>query len=175
MTKTSRKKSSSVSSVQPKKRERKPPSGTRLETGSGSVETQGRLRVRMYRVGFGDFFLMTIPTDSGPEHILIDCGVTNGRTGKGDIAAVTLSGLTTVKRVDEMLGIDQILELDLNQVTDSGPKRGTRDGIAFGKKRVFRTRLQQAATMEIPHGLRRTAWSGSRVPHHSGIVITQQK
>jgi beta-lactamase superfamily II metal-dependent hydrolase len=42
----------------------------------------------MYRVGFGDFFLITIPTDSGPEHILIDCGVTNGRTGKGDIGTI---------------------------------------------------------------------------------------
>jgi hypothetical protein len=33
------------------------------------------LRVRMYRVGFGDFFLITVPTDSGPQHILVDCGV----------------------------------------------------------------------------------------------------
>src|SRR4051812_3539833 len=33
------------------------------------------LRVRMYRVGFGDFFLVTVPTAGGPQHILIDCGV----------------------------------------------------------------------------------------------------
>jgi beta-lactamase superfamily II metal-dependent hydrolase len=33
------------------------------------------LRVRMYRVGFGDFFLLTVPTGNGPRHILIDCGV----------------------------------------------------------------------------------------------------
>ncbi len=33
------------------------------------------LRVRMYRVGFGDFFLVTVPTAAGPKHILIDCGV----------------------------------------------------------------------------------------------------
>lgn len=33
------------------------------------------LRVRMYRVGFGDFFLLTVPTGAGPKHILIDCGV----------------------------------------------------------------------------------------------------
>jgi len=43
------------------------------------------LRVRMYRVGFGDFFLFTLP---GPQHILIDCGVTRGKTGKGDIATI---------------------------------------------------------------------------------------
>lgn len=29
----------------------------------------------MYRVGFGDFFLLTVPTSAGPKHILIDCGV----------------------------------------------------------------------------------------------------
>jgi beta-lactamase superfamily II metal-dependent hydrolase len=33
------------------------------------------IRVRMYRIGFGDFFLVTVPTPSGPKHILIDCGV----------------------------------------------------------------------------------------------------
>src|ERR1039457_54740 len=36
---------------------------------------QGSIRIRMYRVGFGDFFLMTVPGKSGPAHILIDCGV----------------------------------------------------------------------------------------------------
>src|SRR5947209_3035827 len=36
------------------------------------------LRVRMYRVGFGDFFLLSVPTPNGRKpfrHILIDCGV----------------------------------------------------------------------------------------------------
>ena len=46
------------------------------------------LRIRMYRVGFGDFFLVTIPSKNGPQHILIDCGVTRGKTGKGDIATI---------------------------------------------------------------------------------------
>ena len=46
------------------------------------------LRVRMYRVGFGDFFLLTVPSPDGPQHILIDCGVTNGTTGKGDIHTI---------------------------------------------------------------------------------------
>jgi hypothetical protein len=32
----------------------------------------------MYRVGFGDFFLLTVPTPTGPAHILIDCGVHAG-------------------------------------------------------------------------------------------------
>jgi beta-lactamase superfamily II metal-dependent hydrolase len=48
----------------------------------------GELRVRMYRVGFGDFFLLTVPTGDGPQHILIDCGVTPGKTKKGDIGTI---------------------------------------------------------------------------------------
>ena len=53
------------------------------------------LRVRMYRVGFGDFFLLTVPTKSaGPQHILIDCGVHAGNIGSmpdcvADLIAVT--------------------------------------------------------------------------------------
>lgn len=46
------------------------------------------LRVRMYRVGFGDFFLVTVPSGDGPQHILIDCGVTPGTTHKGDIGTI---------------------------------------------------------------------------------------
>ena len=49
---------------------------------------KGELRIRMYRVGFGDFFLVTVPTDDGPQHILIDCGVTPGQTKKGDIGTI---------------------------------------------------------------------------------------
>lgn len=33
------------------------------------------IRIRMYRVGFGDFFLMSVPAAGGCAHILIDCGV----------------------------------------------------------------------------------------------------
>ena len=33
------------------------------------------IRVRMYRVGFGDFFLLSLSKDAAVEHILIDCGV----------------------------------------------------------------------------------------------------
>jgi beta-lactamase superfamily II metal-dependent hydrolase len=35
----------------------------------------------MYRVGFGDFFLLTVPGKSGPANILIDCGVHAGNIG----------------------------------------------------------------------------------------------
>ncbi len=59
--------------------------GSRSAAGAGDVTG---LRVRMYRVGFGDFFLMTVPSAQGPQHILIDCGVTTGKTGKGDIHTI---------------------------------------------------------------------------------------
>src|SRR5262245_13515951 len=39
------------------------------------------IRVRMYRVGFGDFFLVTVPGNDGPAHILIDCGVHHADIG----------------------------------------------------------------------------------------------
>jgi beta-lactamase superfamily II metal-dependent hydrolase len=42
----------------------------------------------MYRVGFGDFFLITVPTESGPKHIVVDCGVYKGKSGDGDIATI---------------------------------------------------------------------------------------
>jgi beta-lactamase superfamily II metal-dependent hydrolase len=57
-------------------------------TAAGKKPAKGGLRVRMYRVGFGDFFLVTVPSPDGPQHILVDCGVTRGKTGKGDIATI---------------------------------------------------------------------------------------
>jgi len=59
-----------------------------MATKKNPAKASGELRIRMYRVGFGDFFLMTVPTQKGPKHILIDCGVTSGKTGKGDIGTI---------------------------------------------------------------------------------------
>ena len=39
------------------------------------VKAASGVRVRMYRVGFGDFFLVSVPSKAGASHILIDCGV----------------------------------------------------------------------------------------------------
>jgi len=52
------------------------------------TKIKGRLTVRMYRVGFGDFFLLNVPTPDGPQYILIDCGVTPGTTHNGDIGTI---------------------------------------------------------------------------------------
>ena len=53
------------------------------------------LKVRMYRVGFGDFFLVTVPTSRGDQFILIDCGVFKGTSGTGDLGSI-------VAAVDDM-------------------------------------------------------------------------
>jgi len=47
-----------------------------------------KIRVRMYRVGFGDCFLVTIPDGETQKHILIDCGVHAQSEFKGIAAAV---------------------------------------------------------------------------------------
>src|SRR5262249_20398457 len=58
----------------------------------GSWVPQGSevgIRVRMYRVGFGDFFLISLRL--GPDqlaHIIVDCGVFKGTSGKGDIGSI---------------------------------------------------------------------------------------
>lgn len=47
------------------------------------------IRVRMYRVGFGDFFLITLLTNgSKPVHVIVDCGVFKGTSQKGDIGSI---------------------------------------------------------------------------------------
>ena len=54
------------------------PSAAADDTSSQSralVKAASGLRVRMYRVGFGDFFLLSVPSKLGASHILIDCGV----------------------------------------------------------------------------------------------------
>ncbi len=40
---------------------------------SGTAKEQ--VRIRMYRVGFGDCFLITLPVSGRPRHVLMDCGV----------------------------------------------------------------------------------------------------
>ena len=47
------------------------------------------IRVRMYRVGFGDFFLLTLLDPRGDsQHIVIDCGVFKGTSQTGDLNSI---------------------------------------------------------------------------------------
>ena len=68
-------------------------SGSASPLGGGTPWTSAAgevgIRVRMYRVGFGDFFLITCLDDKGtPRHIVIDCGVFKGTSQTGDIQSI---------------------------------------------------------------------------------------
>lgn len=75
-------------------------SGTPWTPADGEVG----IRVRMYRVGFGDFFLIScLNGDEQPLHIIVDCGVYRGSSQTGDLqsieAAVADMAQTTGGRV----------------------------------------------------------------------------
>lgn len=78
---------------------------TPKKTATSKKAANGELRIRMYRVGFGDFFLMTVPSDDGPQHILIDCGVTPGKTKKGDIGTIKDAVADMAKETDKTLAL----------------------------------------------------------------------
>ncbi|MGZ8843942.1 MAG: MBL fold metallo-hydrolase [Pyrinomonadaceae bacterium] len=49
-----------------------------------NASNSSSIRIRMYRVGFGDCFLVSLPVSGGSRHILVDCGV----HGKGNIGTM---------------------------------------------------------------------------------------
>jgi hypothetical protein len=62
------------------------------ETASQHVPDGSRVRIRMYRQGIGDSFLLTFYGAGGPSSILIDCGVLSGTpNGKDKIRRVAQS------------------------------------------------------------------------------------
>lgn len=48
---------------------------------AGPIRGASGIRVRMYRVGFGDFFLLSLKAGEEVRHILVDCGVHAKPTG----------------------------------------------------------------------------------------------
>jgi beta-lactamase superfamily II metal-dependent hydrolase len=50
----------------------------------GATNTGGQVSIRMYNMGFGDCFLLRIPTDDGERRMLIDCGFHS--QGKGQFS-----------------------------------------------------------------------------------------
>ena len=63
----------------------------------------GKLRVRMYRVGFGDCFLFSVPKGSGHAHILVDCGVHSQGDIKTMKRCVDHIGDITGKKLDVVI------------------------------------------------------------------------
>jgi hypothetical protein len=52
-------------------------------TGEVPPRIQTQIRVRMYRQGLGDCFLITLPGDTSPFYMVIDCGVVLGTNANG--------------------------------------------------------------------------------------------
>ncbi|HMG46372.1 MAG TPA: hypothetical protein VK614_02800 [Allosphingosinicella sp.] len=64
------------------------------KSGSAAAADAGA-RIRMYRVGFGDFFLLSVPAEGGGmAHVLIDCGVHAHDLGVMDEAVAQLKADT---------------------------------------------------------------------------------
>lgn len=77
--------------------------GERMEAPPSGV------KVRMYRMGLGDCFLLAFPRESGPFYMLIDCGVLIGTKDatekmKGIVADILAS---TGKRIDVLVATHQ--------------------------------------------------------------------
>ena len=81
----------------PKVKDAEAAAGSGRTAGNGHEAASGNLgiRVRMYRVGFGDFFLLTVPGNDGPAHILIDCGVHAANIGSIDECVQDLKKTTS--------------------------------------------------------------------------------
>ena len=84
------------------------------KAGTSKQGTQS-LRVRMYRVGFGDFFLVTVPTRTSDRYIN-RLRVHSGRTGKGDIGSL----------VEAVEDVYQTTKGELALVTDASSRRSHR-------------------------------------------------
>jgi len=65
----------------------------------------GRIMVRMYRVGFGDCFLLTLQTADGPRYILVDCGVHSKGNIKADGTSMLGKAVEHIGQVTKRLNI----------------------------------------------------------------------
>ena len=74
------------------------------------------ISVRMYNVGFGDCFLIKIPTEKGDRRILVDCGYHS--QGKGDFTDRELVG--QIKADLEDHGLDVVIATHRHQDHISG-------------------------------------------------------
>src|SRR5262245_26005920 len=78
-------------------RARLAPICARFIAGTDMPETlpPGVLNIRMYRVGFGDSFLLSFPVGDGHRHVLVDCGAhAKGTLGNLEKVAQNISDVT---------------------------------------------------------------------------------
>ena len=67
------------------------------------------ITVRMYNVGFGDCFLITVPTPKKPYKILVDCGVHSGGPGPRKIRETVKDIVKATKDDDDVSRIDVVV------------------------------------------------------------------
>ena len=65
------------------------------------------VRIRMYNVGFGDCFLLFVPTDAGERKILIDCG--SIKSGKHPFETIVDTVLEDIRDADGKQHIDLLI------------------------------------------------------------------
>ncbi len=65
-----------------------------------------RARIRMYRLGVGDCFLVSLPRDGGDFRMLIDCGVHQAQKGGSDTIKAVIQDLLEVTKgkIDVVVG-----------------------------------------------------------------------
>jgi len=65
------------------------------------------IRIRMYNVGFGDCFLLFLPTDAGTRKVLIDCGTI--KQSKHPIAKIAKQVIADITDQDDVPRIDVLI------------------------------------------------------------------
>src|SRR5215207_3930790 len=82
----------------------------------GAANGKTAIQIRMYNVGFGDCFLLRIPTDDGERRMLVDCGYHS--QGKGKFSDVDL--VTQIKKDLAGKGLDVVVATHRHQDHISG-------------------------------------------------------
>lgn len=98
--------------------------GGRGARASGQAGAKGRnrsgdIKVRMYNVGFGDSFLITLPTSDGVKRVLVDCGSHNAGPGPRPIAEIA-ADIVTECTEDGQAAIDVVIATHRHQDHVSG-------------------------------------------------------
>ena len=96
--KTTKKSAAKKKSTAKKRASKKPAAKKRAAKKGAASKTSGkfRIKIRMYRQGLGDCFLLTIPRDNGkPFYAVIDCGVILGTANAGAIMTEVVEHIVT--------------------------------------------------------------------------------
>src|SRR5262249_55257861 len=88
-----------------------------MTTGKKAAKkSKGQIELRMYNVGFGDCFLLRIPTPDGERRMLVDCG--HHSQGKGKFSDTEL--VTQIKTDLDGKGLDVVVATHRHQDHISG-------------------------------------------------------